>query len=483
MTQIQIAQNLIGGEFVGTTSQSVIERPYPADRRQVIAISPNSTGDDATEAIGAAVASWESWAHISASERMLIVERALDLLEADGENLAILTVLESGKTLAECRGEVLRSITTVRFQVAAAANAIDHEVFNEDGVSGRLQHPPVGVVVVISPWNFPFSALLRKIVPALVMGNAVVAKPSELSPVSAFRIGQAFMEAGLPAGVLNIVHGYGATVGGTLVDDERVGAISFTGSTRVGLSIAEATGRRDLKVQLEMGGKNPLVILDDADIDQAVADAVVGAFTAAGQWCVATSRIIVADRHFDQVSAMMAARARSLNVGDGLHQGVEMGPLVSEAHLAKVTQALELASKSARVLAGGSPLTGDRYAFGNFVEPTVITDVADTRLIDEEIFGPVVSIHSATSVEDAIELADSTEYGLSASVYTSSNESAQQFLNSVTFGKVSINRPPNFGDTRIASGGRRNSGRGAGEGAESGLEFYSHERAVFIASL
>jgi len=473
--------NLIDGRNQPASDGALTERRDPADRRRVVAAAPDSTPLDAAAAVDAAESACITWATTPLERRAELIERALHLLEARSEELAILTVRESGKTLAECRSEVERSIATVRHQLEAAPAVAFREVFDEGGVRGCLERVPAGIAVVITPWNFPFSALLRKIVPALVMGDPVVAKPSELSPMSAFRIGEAFVQAGLPAGVLNIVHGRGATVGAALVQDPRVRAVSFTGSTGVGLSIAEAAGRRDLKVQLEMGGKNPLVVLADADLDRAVTDSVTGAFTAAGQWCVATSRIILEKPIAEEYTRRFLERVAAITVGPGLQPGVDMGALVSPQHHEKVERALRLAASEARVISGGSSITDGDLAHGEFVQPTVLADVTPgSSLLAEEIFGPVVALQTADSIDDAVRLADDTSYGLSASVYTSRRGSAQQFVDGLTTGKVAVNRPPNFGDARLSSSGRRDSGRGEGEGAESGLAFYTHEKAVFF---
>ena len=473
--------NLVGGENVPAADGAVAERYDPGDRRRLVAVAPDSTGRDAELAVAAAVEAWPAWSRTSVTDRLAVLDRGLARLEAASEEIAVATVLESGKTLEECRGEVVRAIATVRHQLAQAPQVVSRQVFAEGGVLARVDHVPAGVVVVITPWNFPFSALLRKVVPALAMGNAVVAKPSELSPVTAAWIGTALTAAGLPPGVLGVVHGRGGTVGTALVADERVAAVSFTGSTRVGLSIAEQAGARDLKVQLEMGGKNPLVVLADADLDRAVADAVTGGFTAAGQWCVATSRIVVEEPVAEELVRAFVARVETLQVGHGLDPRAQMGALVSREHRAKVMAALATAAAEARVLTGGGALEDGDLRHGEFVRPTVVSEIpAGSSLLRDEIFGPVVAIQRAGSVDEAVALADDTPYGLSASVYTRSRDSVARFLAGVTTGKVIVNRPPSFGDARVASSGRRDSGRGESEGAAAGLAFYAHERAVFL---
>ncbi len=480
----QRVQNLIGKEWSAAADGALRERYDPGDRRRLVAVAPDSTATDAAAALAAAEAAWRDWWNAGMARRIEVIERALGVLQVQAEEIAVATVLESGKTLAECRGEVVRAIDTVREQVALASAVASAVVFVEGSVTALAERLPVGIAVVVTPWNFPFSALLRKVVPALVMGNAVVAKPSELSPVSADRIARAFLAAGLPAGVLNVIHGRGAVVGAALVSDERVGAISFTGSTGVGLAIAEQVGRSDLKVQLEMGGKNPLVVLADADLEQAVADAVTGAFTAAGQWCVATSRIILEEPIAEEFTKRLLARVGDIQVGHGLDPAAQMGALVSPEHYAKVRGFLELAQREAVVLSGGMPLADEARRHGLFVAPTVLAGIpADSELLTQEIFGPVVALLRAESATSAIALAAGSRYGLSASLYTSDPVAVRCFLDTVVTGKANINRPPHFGDPRLASSGRRDSGRGESEGAASGLAFYTHERAVFLGGL
>lgn len=472
--------NLLGGMHRAAIDGGVRERRDPGDRRRLVAVSPDSGARDVEAALDSAAAGSRAWARTPIACRLELLEGALRLLESDAEGLAYLTVLESGKTLEECRGEVIRAIATVRYQLGVASAVATDDFGITDGVAARVDRVPVGIAAVITPWNFPFSALLRKIVPALAMGNAVVAKPSELSPLAAFRIGQALVQAGLPEGVISILHG-GGTAGAALVNDARVGAVSFTGSTEVGLGIARQTAGREVKVQLEMGGKNPLVILSDADIDRAIEHAVAGAFTAAGQWCVAASRVIVEEPTAHAVASRLAERAAAIRVGHGLDPASQMGALVSPEHFAKVERALALAAHDATVLVGGEPIHTGGREHGEFIAPTVLSDVAaGSSLLRDEIFGPVVTVESADSLEHAIELAGSSGYGLSASVYTSSRASADAFVAGVTSGKVSINRPPNHGDARVPSGGRRASGRGEGEGGKAGLCFYSYDRAVFV---
>lgn len=464
-----MVRNLIAGEWCATERE--FTRYNPADTREEVARSPLSEASDVAAAVEAAVHVSPLWRSTPPDRRAAVIGQALDLLAADAGKLAVEDVLESGKTLTECRGEVQRTLATVRHQLG---------LLGELGTEA-VRREPVGVAAVITPWNFPFSVLLRKVVPALATGNAVVAKPSELTPVTAARIGAAFVAAGLPAGALNLVFGEGGVAGQALVDDDRIGAISFTGSTRVGLGIAAAVGDRDVKVQLEMGGKNPMAVLADASLDAAVQDAISACFTAAGQWCVATSRIIVQRSVYEDFLDRFVRRARHLRVGNGLTEGTQMGPVVSQAQYDKVLQHLgPAATGGADVRCGGSPIVDGEYAHGFYVPPTVLADpdpAAD--VVRAEVFGPVVVTLAAEDLDHAIALANDTAYGLSASVYTGEAKAAARFCDEVTSGKVTVNLPTNYGDVQVPSSGRKNSGRGEPEGALAGLAFYTHPKAVF----
>lgn len=462
-------QNLIAGRWEDT-EVARLERRNPADQGRVVATVPRSNDWDATAAVDAAVGVSSAWRQTPPAQRSAMIARALDELEARAAEIAVADVLESGKTLAECRGEVERSLGTVRAQLELVGNLEPQRSTTAAGAEVVQSREPVGVALVITPWNFPFSALLRKVVPAMLAGNAVVAKPSELTPMTAVHIGQAFSDAGLPAGVLNIVHGPGQEVGEALVRDERVGAISFTGSARVGMLLGEVVGRRDTKIQLEMGGKNAMVVLADADLELAVADAVVSGFTAAGQWCVATSRIFVERGVYSTFARSLSERARGIRVGAGLDDGVEMGPVSSAEHYRKVMGYLSSPQETP------DPPIPDAL----FIAPVVVeSPPLDSDLLRDEVFGPVVAVIPCDGVGHAIRMTNDSSYGLAASIYTTDTEKADRFVAEVKAAKVNVNLPTAFGDNAVASGGWKDSGRGEREGALEGLLFYTRPKVSF----
>lgn len=479
--QTREVQNLIGGQWRPAGSGRTLTRENPADTRQLVATCPASGPADVAEAMAAAAAAAPGWAATSVEERVAVLERALDWLEARAEELATVDVRESGKTRADCQGEISRALAATRYQLKLAPDLLWQARSLDSGLAATLTRSPVGVAALITPWNYPFSAVLRKTVPALVAGNSAVVKPSELTPVTAQLVGTALLEAGLPAGAYNLVYGAGDEAGQALVDHPGLGAISFTGSARVGLAIPPRVGSRDVKVQVEMGGKNPLVVLADADLAGAVDAAVAASYTAAGQWCIATSRIIVEEPVYQEFRDRFVARSQQVRVGDGSDPAVDMGPVSSRSQYQKVLSYLDPERRSGTVLCGGGPATGPGLEHGYFIAPTVLERPApDSAVVQEEIFGPVVALLGATDLGHATELANATRYGLCAAVFTGSTERAWQFARAVDVGRVGVNLPTSVGDLAVPGGGRKDSGRGEYEGAGDGIAFFTHLKPVFF---
>lgn len=472
-----IVQNLIGGERQPAASGATIARENPASFDVIIATSPASGSSDVDRAVAAAEAASREWGATPIGERIAIIGRALDLLTERSAYLAVADVLESGKILSECEGEIARALSATKYQLQIAPDLLTSSRVLETGMEVLLEHAPVGVAALITPWNYPVSAVVRKSVPALVAGNSVVLKPSELTPVTAQMVGEAFVDAGLPDGVYNIVFGTGAEAGQALVDHPGVGAISFTGSARVGLSLQGRVAARDVKVQVEMGGKNPLVVMKDADIPAAVDAAISASFTAAGQWCIATSRVIVEEPVYDEFMRLFSARAREIVVGDGMSPESTMGPVSSRAQYDKVLSYFGGEKLSGEVVVGGSPAQDGGY----YVQPTIIDRPhPNSAIVQDEIFGPVVAVLSASGLDEAIELANGTSYGLCAAIFTRDRYSALRFARSVDAGRVGVNTPTSIGDETVPGGGRKSSGRGEYEGAGNGILFFSHLKPIFF---
>lgn len=455
-------------------------RTNPADREELVAIAPASTADDARRAVNGASRAAARWRRVIPPERGKIILRAAGLLERRQEEMARLITREEGKILAEARAEVRRAIDIMEY-VAGMGRRLGGQTLPTEvpGVFCYTLRQPIGVVAVISPWNFPVAIPCWKIAPALVCGNTVVFKPSPLTPAAAVRVVEIFLEAGLPPETLSVVHG-GGEVGGVLVDDPRVAGISFTGSTRVGRAIHAAAARRLAKTQLEMGGKNPQVVLDDADVEQAVDACMTAAFGSTGQRCTATSRAIVQRGVAPGFTARLLEKSRAIHLGPGDAADVDMGPLVDDLRLRDVQGFVARAVEAgAHVLAGGRPPQGlDR---GHYFEPTVVGGLTPQHEIArEEVFGPVLSVIEADDPDEALRIANAVEYGLCASVFTRDIGRAFAFVERVEAGMIHVNRPGLGGFSHFPFGGLKHSSHGAREVGEDTLGFFTDIKSVYI---
>lgn len=476
-----ICPNYIDGEWTPSRSGRTLERRNPADLRELIGYAPLSTREEVREAVAAAERALPGWREQPAPTRGRILAKAARLLEDRKEDLARLLTREEGKTLVESRGELTRSINTVEF-ISGEARRLKGETLPSELPRNMAYtiRQPLGVVGLITPWNFPFAVPLWKLAPALVCGNTVVWKPSELTPFCSRAVTAILVEAGLPSGVLNVVNGLGEEAGDELVDHPAVVAISFTGSNAVGGAINLKAARHLKKVQLEMGGKNPVVVLEDADLDLAAACTATGAFGSAGERCTATSRAIVVDSVADSFVALVAERAAKLRAGNPLEPGIGLGPLVSKEQFDKVQGYLELGKREARLLCGGDTLQGEDVT-GYFVQPTIFDHVpAGSRLAQEEIFGPVLSIVRVRDFEEAIAAANGVRYGLTASIFTSDANRIFQAADRLECGMVHINSPTVGGEAHVPFGGIKGTGLGERESGSTAIDFYSETKVVYV---
>ena len=447
-------RNLIGGEWRPPSTGEHEPCLNPADTREVIGLWPRSGAADAKAAVDAAAKAFPDWSRTPGPERGRILGRAHQILKAKIDLLAEALCREEGKTLpSETRQSLMLTL-----------------------------RQPVGPVTLITPWNFPFAIPVWKTAPALVAGCTVVLKPASLTPVCTHLLAEALVEAGLPPGVINVVTGPGGAIGNALVDDPRIRAVSFTGSNSVGLKLYERAARRGIKVTCEMGGKNPVVVLDDADVELAAAGILQGAFGSTGQRCTATSRVVATPRIAPKLTEALVSGARSLKVGDGRDPSVQMGPAVDESQLKTNLEAIAQArADGARLLCGGERLRGPEHDHGFFVAPTVFDDVKPgSRLAREEVFGPVLAVQRASDVEEAIRLANDVEYGLTASIYTSDYFAAMRFVEGAEVGMVHVNQPTVGGEAQLPFGGIKATGVGEKEMAEEGSNFFTYLKTVFL---
>lgn len=469
--------------FIGGEEQSgdlVGESINPSNLDDVVARYPKAGPKDVDRAVKAAREAFPGWSEASPEVRSDVLDRAGNLVAQRAKDLGELLSREEGKTLAEGTGEVMRAARIFKYFAGEALRRHGRTLEStRPGLDVSTHREAVGVFGLITPWNFPIAIPAWKAAPALAFGNTVVMKPATPTPAIAHALAAIIHEAGAPAGVFNLVIGEGG-IGSAIVDHPEVDGISFTGSQGIGSLVAQGAVQRQARVQLEMGGKNPLVVLDDADLERAVTCAIDGAFFGTGQRCTASSRIIVADGIHDRFVEALAERASSLRVGDALDPNTQIGPAVSQGQLEQNLNYVEIArSEGGRVLTGGGPLQLERR--GYYMAPTVIADTApDQRINCEEVFGPVASTVRVKDYDEALEIANRGQFGLSAGIVTNSLKHARDFRKRVKAGMVMVNLPTAGVDYHVPFGGTRKSSYGAREQGFAAVEFYTQTKTVYI---
>ncbi|RME75135.1 MAG: aldehyde dehydrogenase family protein [Planctomycetota bacterium] len=475
-------RNWIDGEWVEPSGERTLPNVNPADTRDVLGTLRLSSREDVRRAVAGAKRAFPAWRRTPAPERARVVARAQKILEAQADELARLLTREEGKVLAEARGEVAKTINVLEFMAG--------EGYRMGGITRPSVLPsnfcytvrqPLGVVGLITPWNFPVCIPAWKIAPALIAGNTIVFKPSELTPATAEVVVRAFIEAGCPAGVLQLVHG-DAEAGDEIVRHPEIPAISFTGSNEVGRSIYETAAGMLKKVQCEMGGKNPIVVLEDADLELAAAGAAKGAFGSTGQRCTATSRAIVHEAVADRFVELVAEHARRIVPGNGLQEGVTMGPSVDREQFDKVLSYIEIGKQEgATLVLGGSRAEGEGLEHGYFPAPTIFDHVRPgMRIAREEIFGPVLSVIRVRDLDEAIEIANDVEYGLTSSLYTRDPNRWFRFVDEIETGITHLNSPTPGGESQMPFGGVKATGVGAREMGDTAIDFFTELKAVYV---
>jgi alpha-ketoglutaric semialdehyde dehydrogenase len=479
---MRILQNFIAGQWRESKGGRVRD-VNPADTAEVLADAPASTAAEASEACDAAASAFEGWRNTPAPVRGQILYKVQRRMEERRQELAETLTREEGKTLAESRGEVQRAINVVEF-FAGEARRITGETIPSELPNNFCYtvKQPAGPVAVITPWNFPIAIPIWKMAPALVCGNTVVFKPASLTPMTAGLIVEILAESGVPAGVVNLVFGGGREVGDTIVKHPAIQAVSFTGSNDVGVGLYQAAAARGIKCQCEMGGKNPIVVLGDADLDLAVESTVQGAFGSTGQRCTATSRAVVVEAVASEFLDRLAARTASLVVGNGLDPKTNVGPSVDEKQLETVLQYVAAGQQEgARLVRGGTRVKDDGRDRGFFVAPAIFDRVdANMRIAQEEIFGPVLSLIRVPDTESALRVANGVRFGLSASVYTSDVASMYRFVDRLEAGIIHVNSPTVGGEAHIPFGGMKATGVGLREMGRVAIDFYTELKVVYV---
>lgn len=473
-------QNFINGEFVDVKESTPVINP--ANGETIVDV-PLSSSESVDEAVKAAKIAQKEWALVPAPRRAEVLYEIGNIMKEKKEEIARLLTMENGKVLEEALGEVQEGIDMAFFMAGEGRRLVGHtipaELQNKFAMSVRA---PVGVVGIITPWNFPIAIATWKSFPAIVAGNAVVWKPATETPIMAQKMVEIFEAAGLPKGVVNVVYGSGSTVGDAMVNHKDIQVISFTGSNDVGRNIAGVAGQQLKKVSLEMGGKNAVIVMDDADIDLAVEGIVWSAFGTSGQRCTACSRVIVHEDVKEELEKRLLESMKQLTIGNGLEEGIKVGPIINESGLKKVEKYIQIGKdEGAKLLTGGSQMTDGDHANGYYFEPTLFTDAtADMRISQEEIFGPVVSLISVGSFEEAIEVNNGVEFGLSSSIFTKDVNRVFAAQRDLDTGIVYVNAGTTGAEIHLPFGGTKGTGNGHRDSGVQALDVYTEWKAVYV---
>jgi len=479
----KVFKNFIDGEWVGASTGETFENRNPADTRDVVGIFQKSAKADVDAAVDAAKRAFAKWRLVPAPRRAEMVFRAAEILIERKEDYAREMTREMGKILAETRGDVQEAIDAGYYNAGEGRRlfgpTVPSEMPNKFAMAVRQ---PIGVCGMITPWNFPMAISSWKLLPAVVCGNTCIIKPAQDTPLSTFNLVRAFTDAGIPKGVVNIVTGFGADVGTPLAEHPDVRAISLTGSSAVGRIIGGIAARSFKHCSLELGGKNPMIVLDDANLDLAIEGGLWGGFGTTGQRCTATSRIIVQKGVYQEFVDRYVERAKKLKVGNGLDETTEMGPAINTKQLQTDLEYVEIGrNEGAKLMCGGNRLDKGEYQYGFFMEPTVFIDVdPKMRIAQEEIFGPVVSIIPCDDLDDAIEIANGIEYGLSSALYTKDVNRAFAAIRDLYAGITYINAPTIGAEVHLPFGGTKATGNGHREGGIGAIDFYTEWKSVYV---
>lgn len=483
-TQPNTYANYIGGNWQPSTSGEYFENRNPADTREVIGLFPRSTAEDIDLAVDAAKNAASRWKNTPAPKRAEILFRLGEILMRDKDRCAEEMTREMGKVRKETGGDVQEAIDCTYYTAGEGRRLHGYttpaEMPNKFAMCVRQ---PVGLCGLITPWNFPMAIPSWKMIPALVCGNTLVIKPAEDTPLSTYNLVKACEEAGIPAGVVNMVTGYGADAGARLTQHEDVRLISFTGSTATGRIVAGACAERNAIVSLEMGGKNVIMVMDDADVDLAVDGTLWGAFGTAGQRCTASSRVVVHKKVYKQYVKKLVERAKTLRVGNGLDSQIDVGPVINQQAVDKILGYIGIGQDEdkAKLACGGNQLTDKEHKHGFFIEPTVFTDVAPKmRIAQEEIFGPVTSVIPCESLEEAIEIANGVKYGLSAAIYTQDVNRAFHAMNELYTGIFYVNSSTIGAEVHLPFGGTKGTGNGHREAGTQVLDIFTEWKSVYV---
>lgn len=480
LIDVKALRNFINGEWIeGNKMTAVIN---PATGEEIVEV-PLSTKESVQEAVAAAKKAQKEWALVPAPQRAEVLYQVGNLMKERKEHLSKLLTLENGKVLEEARGEVQEGIDMAFYMAGEGRRLFGQttpaELKDKFAMSVRA---PIGVVGIITPWNFPIAIATWKSFPAIVAGNAVIWKPATETPIMAYELAKIYEESGLPKGVINVVFGTGSSVGDAMVHDKDIRVISFTGSNETGSHIAGECGRQLKKVSLEMGGKNAVIVMDDADLNLAVEGILWSAFGTSGQRCTACSRVIVHENVKDELEKRLLNEMKELSIGNGLDEGVKVGPIINESSMEKIKKYIQIGKEEgATLLAGGNELTDGKYADGNYFAPTLFTNATiDMRISQEEIFGPVVSLIPVKSFEEAIAANNSVTYGLSSSIFTKDVNQVFKAQRDLDTGIVYVNAGTTGAEIHLPFGGSKGTGNGHRDSGVQALDVFTEWKAVYV---
>lgn len=478
-----LCKNYIGGRWVESASGRTFPDLNPADPSQTVAVFQDSSAADIDQAVAAAQSAFRSWRLTPAPKRGEILYRAAQIIEARKEKLARDMTREMGKVLTEARGDVQEAVDMTYYMAGEGRRLFGQTTPSElPSKYCMTERVPIGVCALVTPWNFPMAIPAWKCMPALICGNSLILKPSPEAPLSAWNLVKILEEAGIPPGVVNFVTGGGAEAGAVLVSQAGVRAVSFTGSTAVGREVAKSCAGTFKHLALEMGGKNAILVMDDADLELAVDGALWGGFATSGQRCTAASRVIVHKKIYGEFTAKFLERARALKTGNGLDPAVQVGPIISERQLRRIEEYVAIGkSEGARLLCGGEQLKDAELGRGWFFAPTIFGECSPRmRVAREEIFGPVVALVPCDNLDAAIEIANDVEYGLSAAIYTRDLNNAFSAMRDTDAGIFYVNASTIGAETHLPFGGVKQTGNGRRETAVAALDFYSEWKSIYV---
>ena len=479
----KLFNNYINGKWKASSSGETFKNINPANHDEVVGRFQKSNKKDVNEAISAAEEALPQWRATPAPKRGEILFKVAELLLQQKESLAQDMTREMGKVIGETRGDVQEAIDLTYYTAGEGrrllGETVPSELKNKFCMSVRM---PVGIVSAITPWNFPIAIPSWKLVPALVCGNTVVIKPATDTPLSVVNFVKVCEKAGLPPGVLNLVTGSGSEVGTPMTEHDKVNLVSFTGSTDTGAVIASSCAKNMKQYSLEMGGKNAIIVMDDADLDLAVEGVIFGAFGTTGQRCTACSRVIAHKKIVKKLTEMLVTRAKTLKLGDGLKPKTDVGPLINESQRTKVDNYVQIGkNEGAKLVTGGNPATGKDCKNGSFYQPTIFADVAHKmRIAQEEIFGPVVAIIPCNSFEQAVEIVNDSKFGLSSAIYTRDVNRAFKAIETLDTGITYINASTIGAEIQLPFGGTKGTGNGHREAGTAALEIFSEWKSVYV---